>query len=340
MIALRKLFVIVASVITCLAIALPCFAIADPDIGPVINAVYAFQNVSEDGDMLFIIDETISYNTLPVENAYSAFYLDFIDEDTITVIAEARIVPFYNSGYSRGLIAIYFDDATCTANTMVWNDVFVLSLEGDPTLTWDDGTAPADTITGADFTWSINTNMSAVKGEISSLVISLAQMLDATWGYSGTANSLLESTTDGLKLSGDGQAYFSGVLPGITGLGLDAFITSVYSPEVHKRVYTNTGATNLIGQLAGTPFDLTGVATSLGLTLGWLNAIVVIIIIVAIDYFMVRAQLSSKGIVMVDCFVFIIAAAMGVMPLLVVLGGAVLCILAMVNVFFWSKSGA
>lgn len=337
MVALRKLLVVIASVTTCVAIAVPVLAISNPDIGPTINAVYAFQNVAMAGDMLFFIDENIFYNTLPSENAYSAYYLNFIDEDAVTIIASKRIFPFYNYGYGRGIIGFYFNASTCTANTMIWSDAFVFSLEGDPALSWDVA-APSDTSYVT--TWSTYTSMALVREEVSELVINFAQTLDGVWGYGGTVNTLLSSTSDGLKLSDIGEAYFTGVLPGLSGIAQDAYGTSVTNPDIHKRVYGSGGATALTGQLTGTPFDLTGVATSMGLTLGCLNSILVLVVVVAIDYFMVRKQMSHKGIVMIDCFVFLLAAIMGILPLLIVLGGAVLCILAVVNVFFWSKSGA
>jgi hypothetical protein len=332
---LRKLFVIIASVITCLAIALPCFSIANPDGGPTIDDVYAFRNVIDSGDMLFIVDESTDYTVLPAESATEAFIVKLIDTDGTTQLGSATIYNFHDKGWGESIIALYFSAASVTAKTMGWLDAFTVRLDGNPVLTWP-GAPPSDTATITN--WSSNINTSLVQNELAILILGLADSLNVDWSYVGTSLTLIQSTSDGNKLSAVGQAYFQGVLPGIQSIAPNAFSVSVTSPTIHKRTYGSGGATGLAGQLTGTPYDLTPVATSLGLTLGWLNSIIVLIIVVVIDYLMVRKQMSTKGIVMVDCFVFIMAAVMGVLPLMIVLGGATLCVLAIVNVFFFSKS--
>ena len=341
MIALRKLFVIIASVTTCLAIALPVLAIDNPDVGPEIHAVYAFQNAAQSGDMLFFVDETTDYVALPNENAFSAFSVSLIDEDTVTVIGTVPLTVFHTAGYGRNIAILYFNAASVTANTMVWGDNFVVSLAGNPALTWP-GAVPTDTLTDPDddFVWSGHTSQALVQQEIATLVITLAEELDSAWGTMGTASALIEYTNDGKKLSEIGMSYFNGILKDLDAIAPDAFKVTVTNPAIHKRTYGSGGATALAAQTLLTPFDLTGVATSLGLSVGWLNSIVVLALIVGIDWWFIKKQMSTKGIILIDIVIFIIAAIMGVLPLLIVLGGAAVSAFIIINVFFLSRSSA
>jgi hypothetical protein len=61
---LMPLLVIVAILAAILPCAI-CLAQALPDSGPSINAVYAFQNLAQSGDQLYLIDETTTYTTAP-----------------------------------------------------------------------------------------------------------------------------------------------------------------------------------------------------------------------------------------------------------------------------------
>jgi hypothetical protein len=335
----RYSIVLLLAILLLLVFASPVLAIADPDAS-FINAIYAYRNVNETGDMLFLVDETNYYYTLPAVDAYSAILTDFIDEDTITVIATKTIYAFHNSGYGRSVLLMYFDAANCATNTMIWLDAFVIHSYGNPAVTWDDGTAPTVTKTmgGAGTFWSTTTATVDVQTELALRIVSYAQLLDSDWGYSGTVNSLISNTTDGMKLSATGQAYFLGVLPGLNGIAPDAFSSVVVTPEVHKKTYTNAGALAAAAKLIGTPFDLTPLATSWGLTIGWLNSIVVLAIIAGLDYFLVRRMMSTKGIVLIDSFIFIGAAIIGALPLMIIIGGGAACAFFILNVFFLSKA--
>lgn len=317
--------------------ATPVLGIATPNAGPTIHAVYAFRNVDEAGDMLFLVDQSTNYTALPAEDAYSAILTTFYDEDGITLIATGTIYVFYNGGYGRSIVALYFDAANCNTNAMVWLDAFDIYVVGNPALTWAPST-PTSAVANVDY-WSTNTAQANVQSELANRVIELTRVLDNSWGLAGTGNSLLTNTTNGIKLSEIGQAYWIGVLPGISTVASDAFSVAVVTPDIHKRTYGNQGALDLAAQLLTTPFDFTGLSTKLGISLGWLNSIVVLAIIILIDWLFIKNHLmGTRGIILIDDFIFIAAAVAGMLPLMILLGGAVAAAFFTLNVFFLSKA--
>lgn len=337
----RKLFKILAaasaSIILAILTATAVLAIATPNAGPTIHAIYAFRNVDEAGDMLFLVDQSTNYTALPAEDAYSAILTTFYDEDGITLIATGTIYVFYNGGYGRSIVALYFNAANCTANNMVWLDAFDIYAVGNPALTWTPS-APSSAVANVSY-WSTNIARTKVQTELANRVIELTRVLDNSWEFAGTSNSLLDNTTDGLKLSKYGQSYWIGVLPGISTIASDAFSVAVTGPDIHKRTYTNQGALDLAAQLLLTPFDFTGLSTKLGISLGWLNSIIVLVIIVIIDWQFIKNHLmGTRGIILIDDFIFIAAAVAGMLPLMVLLGGAVVAAFFTLNVFFLSKA--
>ena len=338
----RKLFKILAalsaSIISALLISTAVFAIATPNAGPTINAIYAFRNIDEAGDMLFLVDQSTNYTQLPAEDAYSAILTTFYDEDGITHIATGTIYSqIYNGGYGRSIVALYFDKANCTANTMVWLDAFDFYVVGNPTLTWTPST-PSSVVKNVDY-WETATNTDIVQTMLAARIVVLANVLDHSWGTNGTINSLIKATVDGVKLSDIGQAYFMGVLPGISTIASDAFSVAIVTPDIHKRTYGNQGALDLAAQLLLTPFDMTDLAAKIGMSLGWLNSIITLAIIVGIDYLFTRkGMMGTRGIVMIDDFIFIAAAVSGALPLMIVIGGAAAAAFFTLNVFFLSKA--
>lgn len=325
-----------ASIILALALSTAVFAIATPNSGPTINAIYAFRNADETGDMLFLVDQTTYYPVLPAEDAYSAILTELHDVGGAPKIATSTIYAFHTGGYGRSVVALYFNAANCTTNGMAWLDAFVFKVVGNPTLTW---VPSAPTTSGSVSYWSTNTIKSKVQAEIATRIIELTRALDSSWQTIGTSNSLITNTTDGVMLSDVGQAYWLGVLPGINTIAPNAFSVVILTPDIHKRTYSNQGALNLAAQLLLTPFDFTGLATKFGMTIGWINSLIVLAIMIGLDYLFIRQHLmGTRGIVMIDDFIFIAAAVSGALPLMVLLGGAVAAAFFTLNVFFLSKA--
>jgi len=338
----RKLFKILAacsvSIILAVSLVTSVLAIATPSSGPTINAIYAFRNVKETGDMLFLIDQSTDYTVLPAEDAYSAILTTLYDEDGVTHIATGTIYSqLHNGGYGRSIVAMYFNAANCTTNTMVWLDDFDFYVVGNPDLTWTPS-IPTSAVGNVDY-WASATSISNVQDFLAARIIVLSNILDYSWETNGTAYSLISATTGGPKLSNIGQAYWLGVLPGISTIAPNAFSVVVETPDIHKRTYGNQGALDLAAQLLLTPFDFTGLSTKLGISLGWLNSIIVLAVIVLIDWLFIRNHLmGTRGIILIDDFIFIATAVAGLLPLMVLLGGAVAAAFFTLNVFFLSKA--
>jgi hypothetical protein len=228
----KRFLVPLLVIVACLAAILPCavcLAMAVPDSGPTINAVYAFQNLAQNGDQLYLIDETTTYTTPPAPPllAFSqAFVVRLIAADGTTVLAAADPFTFFNNGYSRNIIAIYFNAASAPA----WEGVYTVQIIGNPLVTWA-GSTPLTT--SAITWWSPMTGMSLNQHSLSALILTLASYIDTAWGYAGTTSDLLQSTTSGQALSTTGQSVFLGILPGLTSLAPSAFASAVSQPTVN-----------------------------------------------------------------------------------------------------------
>jgi hypothetical protein len=332
----KFLIVIITIVVIILFPINSALAIATPTTCA-INSIYAFRNVDETSDMLFLVDETTTYLTLPAENAYSAILTIMYKADGVTQVAISTIYAFHTAGYGRSIVAFYLNAASVTSNGLTWLDAVNFKVYGNPTLTWAP-TAPATVLTHVSY-WSTETAKANVQSELASRIIVMMQTLDTSWGTAGTTDSLLTNTTDGVKLSSIGQAYILGVLPGVNVIAPDAFSVVVTAPDIHKKVYGNAGALATAAQLLLTPFDFTGLGAKLGISIGWLNSIITLGIIVLIDWQFIKNHLmGTRGIVMIDDFIFIAATVSGALPLMIVLGGAVAAAFFTLNVFFLSKA--
>ena len=116
-----------------LVMAVPVFAIDDPD-ALTIHTVFAYRHCLEEDDMLLLIDETIDYSITgePTETATDAYLVRLINATTSAELASVAPYSYHNSGYDRGLVAIYFSAADLPA--LGWNPVapgYTIQLTGN-----------------------------------------------------------------------------------------------------------------------------------------------------------------------------------------------------------------
>ena len=254
---LMPLLVIMAILAAILPVAV-CLAQALPDSGPTINAVYVFQNLAQNGDQLYLIDETTTYTTPPAPPALTftqAFVARLIAVDGTTILATATPFSFFGSGYSRNVIAIYFNAATAPT----WQQAYTVQIVGNPLVTWAGSTPLASS---AITWWSPMTGMALSQGALSVQIITLASYLDMAWGYTGTSSDLLQSTTSGQALSTVGQSVFLGIQPGLVSLAPDAFTSVVSQPIISPNTTISGILANGTGTATFAPLNL-GVGGSL-----------------------------------------------------------------------------
>lgn len=402
------------AVLACLATILPyavCFAQAVPDSGPSISAVYAFQNLAQNGDQLYLIDETTSYAAIPTSTFTQSFVVRLFAADGTTVLATATPFSLYSSGYSRNIIALYLNAATAPT----WQLAYTMQIMGNPLITWA-GSTP---LTSSSITWWCPmTGMALSQQSLATQILTLASYLDAAWGYAGTSSDLLQSTSAGQVLSTVGQSVFLGILPGLASLAPAAFSAVVSQPTIipnttisgtlangtgtaifapltlgvgTSRITVTVGgsftvtlqggtagtatsgtgivtgspqdltagantinvtAGNFTIELAGanakdvskqtilTPWDITGAAAALGLSTGWGGAILTFGVMFAVDIWLSRKTKGTKGIILIDDFIFIACTIAGFLSPLIIAVGAVIFAFFTVNALFFSKSYA
>ena len=116
-------------------LSVPVFAIIDPTTitfgsGTDANMYQVFQNVAEDGDMLFVVESDIHYADTPTDyTAEQSFMFELLKTDGTTVIQSTPILEFENYVES-----IYFTDAQVTSFDLTWQDTYSVRLTGNPAI--------------------------------------------------------------------------------------------------------------------------------------------------------------------------------------------------------------
>lgn len=320
------LAVLVAFIVTVLPF-LTALAIEPPDYKS-INAVYAYRNLLLTGDEVFIADFTWSYSVIPTLNINETVIVQLYDADS-EVVATTVPFSFYNHGYVRGAVIFYLPPDIAAD----WTSAVTVKFVGNPTLSWN-GTAPVESSSVS--YWSVATTQAASQAELAARIVSLAGTLASSWSLT----DMTQSTPEGTKLDTNGIEYFNGVLQNIQAMAPDAFPYSIVQPAFERKTYNNDNALSLIATTVGTPLDLTALATATHIGTAWLGAIIVIIVIVVIDVIMLKRTRNMRGIVLLDDFVFLVAAVKGVLVLNVLVGLGALLLIITGFALFYRPSGA
>ncbi len=328
-IALRVVAVAALSLAPLVAFPLPVLAtvITNPD-SISINAVYAYHNLATVGDQLYLIDYNINYVSPPSTPANSNFLFRLNTAGGIS-LAVATPYPYYNNGYGRGVVAFYFSSGAPT-----WGDALTVQLSGNPLRTWTSG---VPSVSSSISFWSISTTQAASQAELATRVLELALSIGTDWGGMLLASAAVIGTT----LTTVGQTYFCAVIPNLQQMAPAAFSSYLTAPEAHKISYKDTYAANLAALLIGTPLDFTKLASKLGWTIGWTNSLVVFVGIFVLDALLVwKVFRSTKGILLLDDFIFTGASVLGMLPIIVVIGIGIAAAFMTLYVVFYQKSGA
>jgi len=242
---------ILVAVLAFFAIATPIWAIADPDSPPQVSAVYVYEDLLEDGDAGVLIDYYLDYATNPTESATEAYLATFVDTDGATQLKSVAPYTYYDSGYGRGLIWIYFTAAEVTAYGIdsANEALYRVWLSGNPTLGWAGD--PPKTIAGVDY-WQPAASDTAVL--VALRVLYYADLLEGIW-----AIDLIEETSLGNRLTTGGESYFTNVISDLRTIAPSAFSAGTYDPVMEDLdLTTSFGAilTDGTGTAAGSPITL------------------------------------------------------------------------------------
>ena len=110
-------------------VASPVFAIANPDVIQV-KQVTAFRNYVESGDLLFIIEYNVHYDSIPVADPRLAYAAQIYNKDTGTIVGH-RPLLYYGHAYQ----SLYYTTAQAATAGLTWNmDDLVAVVTANPVL--------------------------------------------------------------------------------------------------------------------------------------------------------------------------------------------------------------
>lgn len=243
--------------------AIPVLAITLPDSTPTVESIHIYRNVLQTGDFEAIIYENTPYATPPTVLYSEAFIWRLIDTDGTTELAQSLGSSYHADGYGYNVISFYLNAANVTSKGITWGDNLTIRLSGTPTAF---ATPPVYNFPVPSSSYSGLTLTTAVKSEIASQIISIANNLYSRWSLT-SANTLVDSGGAIEVLTPNGQDFFRQAIYGVQAMAPSVFnlnITSTtgvgYVPAAGGNVYSN----NLSGQNVGNPL---GNAESAGKTM-------------------------------------------------------------------------
>jgi hypothetical protein len=286
-----------------------------------IQEVVVYENYHVGYDQLYIITYYIGYDPLPRDSANKLFLFRLFD-DTDSPVAIVRPYAYNDKGYGMGVVAFYLDPD----DALDWESNITVYLTGDPLVDWD-GSIPSTSTTIV--AWNTGTT-TEVKNLVAAKILTLAAELEQDWGITLTATSA--GTT---ALNSEGQAYFQAVIPYLTETVPYVIGRYVFGPDypIDPKPAPDTYANSLMEAVAGTIFDLSGPARSMGITQGQLTAIIYYPFVVFFIVLLIMKAGLRKG-AMLLAWPFVVAGAFFGVPLFITILASFMALLGTVWVFY------
>lgn len=245
-----------------------------------INGVTFYQSVIETNDSLCIVEFTVEYAAPPSVDIDEAFLVRVLNSGVeVEATAPYAFADAPDDGYSSGIVSFQFDvgDITWGAGT------YSVELVGNPGQSWVAGDPPKTT----ENTINWETDASLVKNK----VLSLAIQFEGDWVvdmYEVLAGVGKITTTYG-------EPYFTTVIANLTIIAPDVFTAITTTPDFDEREYTQTGAGTAEGRWVGVaPFDLTDLATLLGMSRMWLTSFLYVLFSIVVLILVARGAESRE----------------------------------------------
>lgn len=237
-------------------------AINDPDDMD-IHGVYVYRNCREEGDQLYLIDYTIDYSVIgnPTECATETFICRLMDDGT--EIRGVAPYAYYNDGYDRGVVAIYFS----ATDAPTWHGDCTIELAGNPLLDWEGGDFSSVSVSVFNL-WQDN-EIPVTQTVVSSRILYLADTLELAWTV-----DMVTATAGGHILTPTyGEDYFTNVVPYLADIAPYALSGTTIQPEIPDIDESADYAQELEANILDTPLDMTDLANDFGVERGALTAI-------------------------------------------------------------------
>ena len=300
-------------------------AIANPDNMSIQN-LKGYQNLLEAGDILFTMEYNITYATPPTSGIDDNF-LAILSTPAGTVLSTVQPISYKDKGYNDGLISFYFDAAKVTSLSIVWEDTYNLSLQGNPT---QFTSPPSQTSSSITYRGDPSGRFWLTKDVRNTLLD-----LQDTW-----EEDLLDYSPEGLRATVIGQEYITRVIEDLEFMAPDLMSSVYLDPNFNERVFTNTEADNLKEFWEGTTFDesMNSLAESVGVDRMMLSTVLLLTLCGALTYYMVKMTDRTEFGLLTVAIVIPLGAVIGLTDMKFAAVLAMVGILGTGYVFFYKNA--
>lgn len=240
-----------------------------PDRTPQVITLYAYQDLLEADDCLFVILANIPYRTTPEIPVSRAYLWSLMD--TGTELGWNVGYAMNDNGYNYNVFSLYFDAAAA----IDWgNDTdYNVQLSGSPSVfvppnipSYDQLDDPNYAVTSD--TWVTSSNYAA---KLTEDILTLAKTLEQEWQI-----VLLDEQDTKTVLSSNGEKLFRNAIPGIQSMAPGLFYVQTAQADVSPRAWGTSLDTTYKERLLGADGipgtgDDTWIAASLTPLADWIN---------------------------------------------------------------------
>ena len=219
--------------------------VADPDT-MTLDRVEVYESVIEENDQLYIIVYTVDYTVNPTDGIDDNFLFRLMNSGT--EIMSATAYPYYEQGYDKGVVGMYFSASDVSSLSLGFGDTtgYSMQLVGNPLVTWASGTPPETNKNTFDLWYDGDgpSDRLAIRMRV------IANDLENTW----TGIDLIEGTAGERTLTADGEEYFTNSIPNLKIACPKIFgarqVSAYWGRTPHILDYFTTGASTGVGGAA------------------------------------------------------------------------------------------
>lgn len=272
---------------------MPVYAISNPDeiafgCGTNTNMYQVFQNLAEDGDMLFVAETYIHYDSTPTDYTCEQAYLfEVMGTDGTTVL---QTIPVQE--YEAYVASIYFDADQVSDLGLVWESAYSVRLTGNPSIfgTPVEGTNQVTcTLVDSDYITDSPAGTSEIGLRMFCLSVAsdLEEFYVPEYAYTVTVQGTVYLTTTG------GNIFLDGI-PNLNTFASNLFQTSTSIIEIEeiegKGAYAETLDYNVkLGDTIGNAITNLGTWWNMGSTMAGVIVLFIIMLVVC-GYIYVKTQ--------------------------------------------------
>jgi hypothetical protein len=341
----RLVIALILVVSLAVGITLPAYAISPSPTTLQVNQVDVYENCLETGDMLFWIDYTVQYSSVPTELISTTYIVRLINSSTGLDIRDDVPYPFFNSGYSEGLAAIYFSKADVTSLGITFQpstNLYYIVISGNPTANWVGGTTipSSQHYESVNFLWKSSTTIGQNQSIITPDLLAFGNKLDSYWNNLATYQLVIPTVNGGYLITSQGQQYFSAMLPNLSLLVPNGLLTPANSALILVTTHpVSTPFAKSIGSdYAGSTLDLTNAANALHIGGMWLGIILTLGICLFVIMHGTKEVNSYKPFIILTLPLLYVFTRIGWFPMPLTVGLALFSAFSLWYSFFYEKS--